>query len=199
MKLFQFGESVKGYDVPVFNEREVRGAAGILFLGAMVAFMNAFLLGNFTYIKMFVVLFWIEFVIRLVINPKYAPIMVVARLGVMNQNPEFSGAPQKLFAWGIGLGLSTLMMYLVIINDVRGSINLAICLLCLTFLFLEAAFGICVGCKIYNLFNKDKAKFCPGGACEIGKKHEIVKVTLSQSLVTLVFGFLIVWLMAFWN
>ena len=30
-KLFGFGETVAGYDVPVLNEREVRAAAGILF------------------------------------------------------------------------------------------------------------------------------------------------------------------------
>lgn len=40
---FSFGEQVHGYDIRVFNEREVRAAAGILFVGAMVAFMNAFL------------------------------------------------------------------------------------------------------------------------------------------------------------
>ena len=34
-------------------------------------------------------------------------------------------------------------------------------------LFFEAAFGICIGCKAYNWFNKDKARLCPGGACEI--------------------------------
>jgi hypothetical protein len=30
--LFSFGEKVHGYDIPVFNEREIRAAAGILFL-----------------------------------------------------------------------------------------------------------------------------------------------------------------------
>jgi hypothetical protein len=46
MKLpfFSFGEKVHGYDISVFNEREVRAAAGILFVGAMVSFMNAFLI-----------------------------------------------------------------------------------------------------------------------------------------------------------
>lgn len=29
-KIFGFGETVAGYDVPVKNEREVRAAAGIL-------------------------------------------------------------------------------------------------------------------------------------------------------------------------
>lgn len=40
---FSFGEKVHNYDISVFNEREIRAAAGILFVGAMVSFMNAIL------------------------------------------------------------------------------------------------------------------------------------------------------------
>jgi hypothetical protein len=42
-KVFKFGEKVAGYDIPVFNEREVRAAAGIVFFFAFIAFMNGFL------------------------------------------------------------------------------------------------------------------------------------------------------------
>jgi hypothetical protein len=38
-------------------------------------------------------------------------------------------------------------------------------------LFFESAFGICIGCKIYNLFNKQKAQLCPGGVCELPATH----------------------------
>ena len=31
-KIVQFGENVEGYNIPVLNEREIRAAAGILFL-----------------------------------------------------------------------------------------------------------------------------------------------------------------------
>lgn len=41
-------------------------------------------------------------------------------------------------------------MLLLFVVDVRGAVNLSICSLGLTFMFLEAAFGICVGCKMYN-------------------------------------------------
>ena len=30
-KVIKFGEDVKGYDIPVLNEREIRAAAGIFF------------------------------------------------------------------------------------------------------------------------------------------------------------------------
>jgi len=32
----QFGETVEGYSIPVLNEREIRAAAGILFLGVFI-------------------------------------------------------------------------------------------------------------------------------------------------------------------
>ena len=36
--LFQFGERMPDYSVPVLNEREVRAGAGLLFVIAFVAF-----------------------------------------------------------------------------------------------------------------------------------------------------------------
>jgi hypothetical protein len=80
--IFGFGESVEGYDVPVMNEREVRAAAGILFVFAMMTFANAWFMGNFRPTKIFVIAFLIDFTIRLFINPKYAPSMIVARFAV---------------------------------------------------------------------------------------------------------------------
>jgi hypothetical protein len=62
--------------------------------------------------------------------------------------------------------LALTMLYLVVIENVIGPINLIVCLLCLTLLFFESAFGICIGCAVYNLFNKEQAQLCPGGACD---------------------------------
>jgi hypothetical protein len=69
--IFGFGESVEGYDVPVMNEREVRAAAGILFVFAMMTFANAWFMGNFRPTKIFVIAFLIDFTIRMFINPRY--------------------------------------------------------------------------------------------------------------------------------
>ena len=184
---FYFGEKIDGFDVRVFNEREVRAASGILFLFAVTSFFNAFLLADFRYIKLFVVAFFIDFFIRIFINPNYSPSMILGRFIVSNQKVEYAGAPQKRFAWGIGLVLSIVMFFLVVVNNVTDPINLVICSLCLTFLFFEAAFGICVGCKIYNLFSNKKAKLCPGGVCELIKKEEIQKISLLQVLIVIVF------------
>jgi len=54
MQGLQFGEQVAGYDVRVLNEREIRAAAGILFLLALIAFMHAWLLGNFQWKRLFI-------------------------------------------------------------------------------------------------------------------------------------------------
>ncbi|MFC1723686.1 DUF4395 domain-containing protein [Nanoarchaeota archaeon] len=178
-----FGEKVKGYEVPVFNEREVRAAAGILLLLAMIVFFNALLASNFKPLKLFIIFFLIDFTIRL-INPRYSPSMTLGRLAVIKQKPEYSGAPQKKFAWALGLIMASTMFILVVILNIKGLINFAMCIACLTFLFFEAAFGICIGCKFYNLFKKDQAKLCPGGACEIRRKEKCQEVSAFQILLT---------------
>jgi len=165
--IFQFGEIRSEYQIPVLNERAVRAAAGILFFLALICFMNAWLTGNFQPTRVFVVGFLIEFTIRIFVNPRFAPVMILGQWMVRKQQPEWSGAPQKRFAWAIGFVLAATMLYLVVLNNVIGPINLIVCSMCLTLLFFETAFGICIGCKIYNLFNKEKAQLCPGGVCEI--------------------------------
>ncbi len=165
-KLIAFGERIDGYDIPVLNEREVRASAGILFFLALIAFMNAWLVGDFRFTRVFVVAFLIDFSVRIFINPKYAPSMVLGRLMVRKQQPEYVGAPQKRFAWAIGWTLALAMLFLVVINRVIGPINLIICSICLLLMFFETAFGICIGCKIYNLFGRRQAQLCPGGVCE---------------------------------
>ena len=181
----QFGEDHPDYSVRVLNEREARGAAGIMFLFAMIAFMTAWFKGDFTPTKLTIVAFFIDFFIRVLINPRFSPTLTMARWMVNNQTAEYVGAPQKRFAWSIGLVLATFMMFLVVINDVRGPINMITCLVCLILLFFESAFGICVGCKLYNLFNKEKAQLCPGNVCEIKDRQSIQIVTLAQALIAI--------------
>lgn len=187
MKLFAFGEIVPGYSVPVLNEREVRAGAGILFVSAFAAFMNALLVGNLFYLKIFIIAFWVDFFIRLVVNPKYSPVLIMGRFIVRHQSVEYSGAPQKRFAWTLGLIMASLMFFLVIIVGAVGPLNLFMCLLCLTLLFFETSFGICLGCKLYNMFHAEKAQLCPGGACEIKRIEPIQQVSLLQVILVVLF------------
>lgn len=187
--IFSFGESVPEYDIKVLNEREVRASAGILFLFAMISFLNSWLLGDFTITKIFVVVFLIDFSIRVLINPRYSPTLIMGRLFVRNQSVEYVGAPQKRFAWLIGLVLASIMFYLIVLNNLIGPANLLVCLICLTLLFFESAFGICLGCKIYNLFHKQKARVCPGNVCELRDRVAIQKINAVQyALIPLFLG-----------
>jgi hypothetical protein len=164
---FAFGEVRPEFTVPVLNERAVRAAAGILFVFAMVAFMNAWLQGNFQPTRVFVVAFLLDFGVRILVNPRFSPSLILGQWMVRKQVPEWVGAPQKRFAWGIGLALALAMFFLMVVNQVVGPINLLVCVLCLGLMWLEAAMGICVGCKIYNALYPDKAQLCPGGVCEV--------------------------------
>jgi hypothetical protein len=171
----------------VLNERAVRAAAGIVFFFAMVSFMNAWLVGNFQPTRVFVVAFLIDFTLRIFVNPRYAPSMILGQWMVRKQQPEYVGAPQKRFAWAIGFVLAVIMLYLVVIKHVVGPVNLIVCAACLVLLFFETAFGICIGCKIYNWFNRNQAQLCPGGVCEFSPPAG-VGGNLAHAAVVLVFA-----------
>ncbi|HIO92558.1 MAG TPA: DUF4395 domain-containing protein [Leucothrix mucor] len=185
--IFSFGEKITEYEIKVLNEREVRASAGILFLFAMISFLNSWLIGDFTITKVFVVIFLVDFSIRVLINPKYSPTLIIARFFVRNQDVEYVGAPQKRFAWSIGLVLAIIMFYLIVLNNIIGPFNLLVCLICLTLLFFEAAFGICLGCKIYTLFHRQKAELCPGNTCAVKDRVAIQKINIFQYLLVPLF------------
>jgi hypothetical protein len=132
-----------------------------------MAFMSGFLTGNNEPTKLMVSVFLFDFFIRIFINPKYSPSMVLGRWVVNNQKPEYTDAAPKRWAWSFGFTLAVIMFYLVVLNDIRGPINILTCALCLGLLFFEAVFGICAGCKIYNLVHQQKVKHCPGGVCDL--------------------------------
>jgi hypothetical protein len=190
-KIIKFGEYAEGYNIPVLNEREVRAAAGILFLATFISLMFIMFKENFVPIKYVITFFLTDLMIRVFINPKFSPTLIFARLIVRNQTPEYVGAAQKKFAWIIGMVLTAIMFSYFIIVNAYSPITGIICLICLLFLFFEAAFGICLGCKFYPLFFKDKAQYCPGGVCEVKQKQDIQKTSKSQFLILLSFiGFI---------
>lgn len=195
-KIFQFGERVAGFSVPVLNEREARASAGILFFFSLFSLFHAMLLGNFFFIKIFIIVFSIEFLIRVFLNPKYAPIMILGRLAVLGQKPEYTGAPQKRFAWSLGLGLALIMLFSLVFSFFSFAFSCLICIICVLLLFFESAFGICIGCRLYNLFTGNKAELCPGGVCEIRKKEDIQKVDYFQILILFIFTILIMYIIS---
>src|SRR3984885_4800934 len=184
-KLIQFGENVQGYNIPVLNEREIRASAGILFLATFVSLMLIIFKDNFLPIKYVITIFLTDFLIRVFVNPKFSPSLIIGRLIVRNQVPEYVGAQQKKFAWVIGVILSAIMFILMAIVNSYSPITGIICLICLIFLFFESAFGICLGCKFYSLFYKEKAQYCPGEVCDVKSKQPIQKTSKAQLLIVL--------------
>ena len=186
-KLIKFGEEVEGYNIPVMNEREIRAAAGILFLATFTSLMFILFKANFVPIKYVITLFLTDFIIRVFINPQFSPTLILARLIVRNQTPEYVGAAQKKFAWIIGVVLSATMFVFFIIVNAYSPITGITCLICLIFLFFESVFGICLGCKFYPLFFKDKVQYCPGEVCDVKQRQEIQKTSKGQLLILLAF------------
>ncbi|MBD3793179.1 MAG: DUF4395 domain-containing protein [Campylobacterales bacterium] len=181
-EFFAYGEKVPGYEVRVLNEREARAAAAILFVGAFLGLTNGVMLGTAVFSKYFVTFFAIDFTMR-IIQPRYAPSLLLGRFFVQNQTPEYVGAAQKRFAWILGFILAWPMFYYLVIDFQPNPIKVLVCLICMALLFFEAAFSICLGCKIFNLIKKEKATHCPGGVCEIQIKDPVQKFTLPQKSI----------------
>jgi hypothetical protein len=186
-KIRGFGEKIAGYEVPVLNEREVRAGAGILFFFALVSFMNSWLMGDFRLTQIFVIAFLVDFTIRIFINPRFSPSMIIGRFAVRNQAPEWVGAPQKRFAWVVGWALAIAMFYLIVLNNIIGPFNLIVCATCLTLMFFESAFGICLACKIYNAVSRQPAQHCPGGTCEVFIRHDSQRMGLGHAAIIAAF------------
>ncbi len=186
-RTIRFGEDVEGYNIPVLNEREIRASAGILFLVMLISLMLIIFRSNFLLIKYLITAFLTDFIIRVFVNPKFSPSLIIGRLIVGNQLPEYVGARQKKFAWIIGLTLATIVFILLVVVNAFSPITGISCLICLVFLFFESAFGICLGCKFYSMIYKEKAQYCPGEICDVKSKQDIQKISRAQLLV--VFGF----------
>lgn len=117
--LFQYGTVIPGLTIygkpapyPVLNERAIRAGAGIMFALGFFAFFQAFYLREFLFIEIFVVVFFFDFLMKVVIGTTFSPISQLANLIVRGQQPEYVGAIQKRFAWSIGLVLAGTMMTL---------------------------------------------------------------------------------------
>ena len=186
-KIIKFGEDVEGYNIPVLNEREIRASAGMLFLFMLISLMMILFKGNFLMIKYVIIIFLSDLLIRVFINPRFSPTLILGRLIVSRQVPEYVGAAQKKVAWKIGIILATLMFVLLVIMNSYSIITGLTCLVCLIFLFFEAVFGICLGCLVYHWYYKEKAQYCPGEVCDVKSKQPIQKTSGNQLLIIIAF------------
>lgn len=158
----------------VINERAIRATAGIMLVIWMITFFFVFSTKNFNLLYPTVIFFWIQFFVTVFFWPKYAPFSILWRALVSKQKPEYVGAIQKRFAWTLGLIMTTSMLIITFGFGISWAFPMAICMICLTFMWLESAAGICVWCKIYGYLLAKKyiaepvyRPACPGWACSI--------------------------------
>jgi len=185
-RIFEFGEVVEGYPIAVVNEREARAGAGILLLVGLIAFSQAFLNGSFTMTRMVILVFTLDFTIRVLVNPRFAPSLILGRFMVRKQAPDYVGAAQKRFAWALGLAIALFMIVWNLWLNQAGPVALLGCVTCILLLFFETSFGICVGCAIYNAIWPGQARLCPGGVCDMpGPRPAITRLGWPQGAVVL--------------
>ncbi|WP_341952081.1 DUF4395 domain-containing protein [Salinibacterium sp. TMP30] len=163
------GTIVEGYAIPVVNERAVRVAAGILFVGGAISFAFAIAEGSTAPLRPFGILFIIDMLLRVTAGDRWSPTLALGRLIVSKQQPTWVGAPQKVFAWWLGYGLALVSCAGMGALGAPLGVTLALCGLCLTLLFLESAFGICVGCALQRLLAKTPPQYCPGDTCRVSE------------------------------
>ena len=156
----------------VFDENEVRAAAGLTMVTGAVAFSYAYFDKQYVPLQVVASLFFVEFLIRVTVGIRYSPFGLVARAITVGRPPEWVSAKPKRFAWTLGLGMAFAMT--VITNSgIRGYLPRTICLICLTLMWLESALGLCLGCRLHALLvgrgwagDDTEYEVCADGSCE---------------------------------
>ena len=176
----RFGQRISGLVVngkalyaPVYNENEVRAAAGLTMVIGAVAFSYAYFDHLFLPLKIVTSFFFVEFLIRVTIGFQFSPIRVVSWAMTRSQAPDWVSAKPKRFAWTLGLAMAASMTVITNVN-IHGYLPRSMCLVCLTLMWMESVLGLCLGCKIYSLMvrrgwrGKDAdIEVCAGGVCEL--------------------------------
>jgi hypothetical protein len=182
--LTEYGEHVPGYEVTVVNEREARAASGILFMLGMIVIFVSIGYNHIIVARVYLAFMFMDFTARM-ISPSYAPSLLLGKFIVRNQEPEYTGGLQKRFAWTLGWFISLPMMWWFVIHWDITFYKVLICVLCLTLMFLETAFSVCVGCMIYKAIIKEDPKHCPGGVCKIKQKEPIQMFNPIQKIIAI--------------
>ncbi len=191
-KIFQFGQKIDQYEFKVINERDARASAGIMFLFGIITLFSFIMTKNLFWANLFTITFIIEFIIRVFVNPIYAPYMILGSIIVSNQEPDWVEASPKKFAWILGVILGFIMSYFIL-YDIMTPARLITCLVCLVLLYMESVFGICLGCIIYKKLNVKLYK-CPGGVCEMTQNK-----TSNKNKYIILVGFLVLFYGVFYS
>jgi hypothetical protein len=172
-----YGEDVEGISYRVLNEREVRAGTGIVLFLAIIAAINGFILNRYIVIPYIVGFITFNFFISVFITPRFAPTQIIARWLVRKQTPLYFGAIRKRFAYALGFALTLtifILSFFLLKDPSYFDTVCSLCVLCIALIYIEAVFGICIGCKLYDLSIKtgilktpETKSNCMGDACEI--------------------------------
>src|SRR5215470_1755002 len=83
----------------VFDENQVRAAAGLTMVLGAVAFSFAYFDKHYIPLQVVSTLFFVEFLARLTVGLRYSPLGVIAHLMTLSQAPDWVSAKPKRFAW----------------------------------------------------------------------------------------------------
>jgi hypothetical protein len=181
----RFGQQITGLTVdgrllraPVFNENEARAAAALTMVVGAVAFAYAYFEEEYLLLQIASSVFLAEFLIRVTLGLRASPFGLLARALTRTLPPDWVSAKPKRFAWTIGLGMA-FAMTIITNSGVRGWLPRSLCLVCLTLMWLEAALGLCLGCKVHALLvrrglaERDPAfEICAGGECALPQRAQ---------------------------
>jgi hypothetical protein len=174
------GEHIDGVTVDgtavraaVFDEVQVRAAAGLTLAIGTVAFCYAYFEHQFVPIRAVATLYFFDFLIRVTAGLKYSPTGVLARVLTYRRPPQWVSAKPKRFAWTLGMLLSGVTAVVTNI-PIHGYLPRTLCLVCLVLMWMEAALGLCLGCEIYAFlvrhgWRRTDAGYeiCAGGVCAL--------------------------------
>jgi len=175
-----FGQRISGQtadgaelQAAVFDENQVRAAAGVTMVLGAVAFCLAYFDKQYIPLQAVSTFFFVDFLTRLTFGLRHSPVGLIARLMTLGRAPDWVSAKPKRFAWTLGLGMAFSMM--VITNSgIRGMLPRTICAICLTLMWMESVLGLCLGCKIHALLvrrgwaSEDPAfEICAHGECKV--------------------------------
>jgi len=179
-----FGQHISGLaadgtelHAPVFNENEVRAAAGLTMVLGAVAFAYAYFDQQYIPLQVVSSFFFVEFLCRLTMGLRYSPMGFVSRGLTSGRAPDWVSAKPKRFAWELGLGMSFSMM-IITNSGIRGTLPRTICAICLTLMWCESVLGVCLGCKLHALLvrrgwasNDPAFEVCSGGECAVPQRQ----------------------------
>ena len=181
---FAFGDAIPGLEIDghpvhgtVFNEQQVRAAAGITLVLAAWAFVQAWLAQRYAPIQAVTALFALEFALRSAFGLRASPAGWLAGRLVARQAPVWVSAAPKRLAWTLGLAMATAMALITNLG-IRGALPLTVCVICLALMWLETALGLCLGCEIYRLLARrgwirvdDAFEVCTHGVCRVAAER----------------------------